>query len=183
MPSVTFPSNVTLYPADVEKHLQAAYELINEAYMVECGSTGVAFKLDSARRYDTVDQARPYVQKVENEHEMYVVMDDTTGVMVGCIYVAYLYEAQEGQSALIKRLYFGPLASRQRGIGKLLVQYAEELAREQGCVSVDINVINVRSDVIPWYQRLGYQVVDTKPYPRPESCTREVHFLYMRKML
>lgn len=198
MPVAKLPPGVSLYSASVEQHLQAAFELINEAYLIECGDSGIGFKQPHARRYDSVDQALPYVTKEEGQHEMFVAMEDSTGRMLGCIYVNFLYEdvpndpvikADDGTTHAesstsekrLKRLYFGPLASRQRGIGSALVQYVEDYAKEEGCISIDINVINVRSDVIPWYERRGYVLVTTKPYPRPESCTRPVHFLYMRK--
>ncbi len=106
------------------------------------------------------------------------------------IYILFIYEDVDVPAddhsmtkKAIKRLYFGPLASRRRGIGKLLVQYAEAYAKEQGCCSVDIKVINVRHDVLPWYQRQQYVIYNELPYPKPETCTRDVHFLCLRKTI
>ncbi len=61
------------------------------------------------------------------------------------------------------RLYLGMLSVSPRlqgkGTGKLLLQAAEEHAKEVDCNMVYMSVISVRDELIDWYKRHGY--VDT----------------------
>lgn len=157
-----------------EEHTQALFELINDAYKVENGDSGVAFKKEGEFRFSDTDEVFGFI-KSEN---MTVAIDEESGEVVGCIYTPTI-SYEDG----LPRLYFGPFASKRRGVGKILLEEAERIAKIRGCVSIDINVINVRTDVLPWYLKNGYVVIGEKPYPKPDSCTRNVHFLMMRKVL
>lgn len=59
------------------------------------------------------------------------------------------------------KLYLGMFAVNPdlqgSGIGKKLLQQADTHAREQGCTSVYMKVISIRTELIQWYQRHGYQ--------------------------
>ncbi|MBT9394180.1 GNAT family N-acetyltransferase [Hymenobacter sp. NST-14] len=58
-------------------------------------------------------------------------------------------------------LYLGMLSVEPTlqagGIGRRLVQAAEDYARAQGCAAVRMTVISVRHELLVWYERLGYQ--------------------------
>ncbi|OWP64042.1 GNAT family N-acetyltransferase [Hymenobacter amundsenii] len=58
-------------------------------------------------------------------------------------------------------LYLGMLSVEPTlqagGIGRQLVQAAESHARTHGCTAVRMTVISVRSELLAWYARLGYQ--------------------------
>ena len=58
------------------------------------------------------------------------------------------------------RGYFGMLAvdpSRQSsGVGRRLVELAEQYARDHGCSVMDIRVVNLRTELQPFYRKLGY---------------------------
>jgi|SRR5579875_2986116 len=104
---------------------------------------------------------------------------ESAGVLSGCIYVT-----RHGE-----RAYFGLLAvdpARQKsGIGCRLVAAAEEFAREMGARFMDLKIINLRTELPPIYEKLGYQVSGTAPYPkeREHMLTRPVHFICMSKEL
>lgn len=59
------------------------------------------------------------------------------------------------------KLYVGMLSVapglQNKGIGKLMLQLAEQLAKVQGCSALTMTVITVRTSLIAWYQRHGYQ--------------------------
>jgi predicted N-acetyltransferase YhbS len=71
------------------------------------------------------------------------------------------------------RGYFGMLAvdpSRQgTGLGRVMVQAAEDSLRASGCSHVDISVLSLRTELFPFYVKLGYTETGTVPYHAPEQ--------------
>jgi hypothetical protein len=61
----------------------------------------------------------------------------------------------------------------------------ERIAREQRVEAIDIKVVNLRTDLIPWYISQGYEQTGTSPYPPDDmpNTTRPVHFIDMRRLL
>lgn len=51
-------------------------------------------------------------------------------------------------------------AARGQGLGRQIVEYLEETARERGA---NVVVLNARKEVATFYQRLGYEVVGPGP--------------------
>lgn len=108
----------------------------------------------------------------------FLVGEDEADI-VGCVYVEL-----HG-----KRAYFGLLSidpSRQKtGLGRRLVAAAEEFARETGAHFMDLRVINLRTELPDIYEKLGYRVSGTEPYPeaRDHMLTQPVHFIRMSKEL
>jgi len=67
------------------------------------------------------------------------------------------------------RVYFGMFSvqpgEQGRGLGKILLQAAEEYARQEGCTAIYMSVISLRAELISWYQRHGYQDTgERKPF-------------------
>jgi GNAT superfamily N-acetyltransferase len=52
------------------------------------------------------------------------------------------------------------------GIGRMLVQAAEEWAREHGCVNVCVPCNVIRSKAHEFYRRMGYDIMKTQHYFR-----------------
>ncbi len=59
----------------------------------------------------------------------------------------------------------------------------ERRAAMAGCTHVEIEVVNHRLDVLPWYLKLGYVAVSEAPFPAPERVTIPTHFIVLRKAL
>lgn len=80
--------------------------------------------------------------------------------ITGCVYLEQQEEA----------LYLGMLAVnpefQDEGIGRLLLQGAEEHAKHLHCNKINITVIEDRTELIAWYQRRGY-VITGKKFPFP----------------
>lgn len=85
------------------------------------------------------------------------------------------------------RAYFGMLSiapSRQRqGLGRLLIDAVEERARERGCRFMDIHIVDLRTELPPYYRRLGYIESGTLPFSEPERASRACSFIVMSKAL
>lgn len=105
-----------------------------------------------------------------------LVVDDGRGGIAGCVYV----------QAAAGRGYFGLLAVEPslqgRGIARSLVGLAEQFARDAGATVMDITVVNVRTELIDTYRRMGYTPTGTAPYEH-RPVLQPVHFVLMEKRL
>src|ERR1700736_2602920 len=107
----------------------------------------------------------------------FLVAEDSGG-LAGCVYVETRHDSS----------YLGLLSvqpARQRtGLGRQLVAAAENLARESGSLVMDLRVISVRGEqLLPFYQRLGYQFVRTEPFPADLVTKVPSHYILMSKPL
>jgi GNAT superfamily N-acetyltransferase len=97
--------------------------------------------------------------------------------LVGCVYVELQGE----------RAYFGLLAvdpARQhRGLGRRLIDEAENHARAGGCRIMDLRIVSVREELPPFYRRLGYVETGTAPFPTEIKSKLPCHFVLMSKPL
>ena len=86
-----------------------------------------------------------------------------------------------------ERGYFGMLsvnpALQGRGLGRRLVDAAENYARAQGCTAMDIRVVNLRTELLPFYRKLGYaETGEVEPVDDPRAL-QPFHFVTMSKPL
>jgi GNAT superfamily N-acetyltransferase len=95
----------------------------------------------------------------------------------GCVYVELRGE----------RAYFGPLSvhpnSQGTGLGRILVNAAEDYARAHGCRFMDITVVNRREELPQFYRKFGYTESGTQPFPDDEPTKLPVHLIGMSKEL
>jgi GNAT superfamily N-acetyltransferase len=99
------------------------------------------------------------------------------GVLAGCVYLTVRAD----------RAYFGMLSiepSRQgQGLGRRLVGEVEGRCRERGCEYIDIHLVNLRAELLGFYDRLGYVETGTLPFSDAERSSRSCHFIVMTKAL
>lgn len=66
------------------------------------------------------------------------------------------------------RGYFGMLAvvpaRRRTGLGRLMIESAETIARERGCTHMDITVLSLRVELPALYRAFGYREVGIGPF-------------------
>jgi ribosomal protein S18 acetylase RimI-like enzyme len=151
--------------------LQTLGKIINDAYEVETGDTGVAFK------------RTPRFESIETEFLPMIVENrvlkalDSLGQPLGCI----VYQIHDDH------VFFGPFAVdpaiKGRGVGKTLLAAVEAIAREHKAAYIEIDVINLRTDIIPMYEKMGFKTVGEFPYVHPDRATRPCHFIIMRRTL
>ena len=64
--------------------------------------------------------------------------------------------------------YFGLLSvdrtRQQRGLGSQLVTAAEDWCRTAGCTAITIRVVNLRTELPPFYRSRGYTEIGTEPF-------------------
>lgn len=128
------------------------------------------------------------------EKGIILLAEDLSGRLVASVYVEIRGErAQEnhdGESrSASPRGYVGLLAvapeEQRSGIGRRMMQAAEEHLRAHGCTAVDLTVLSVRSELPPIYRGYGFEVSGAQPfeYPHPLKDGLETHLIVMSKML
>ena len=70
-----------------------------------------------------------------------------------------------------------------RGHSRLLVAAVENQCRAANCNFLDITVVNARSELFPFYTRLGFAAFDVLPFPVPERALEPLLLVKMTKPL
>ncbi|HVH57271.1 MAG TPA: GNAT family N-acetyltransferase [Vicinamibacterales bacterium] len=137
--------------------------LINAAYRVE----------DFFKLSDRIDRAE-VLDKMQ--HGRFLVLEDGD-TLAGCVYV----EVNDRVG------YFGLLSidpsQQKQGLGARLIGIAEAACREAGCSEMEIWVVDLRTELPPYYRRFGYVEAETCPFPANEPTSQPCHFIVMRKPL
>lgn len=141
----------------------AIADLVNLAYRVE----------DFFKLRNRTDQADIVAHM---ERGIFVVADGVDG-LAGSVFVEV-----DGT-----RGYFGLLsvhpAAQGHGLGRALVAAAEAFAAERGGTVMELSVVELRLELIPWYQRLGYSDTGRRD-PFPAELTRiPCQFIHMSRPL
>jgi len=100
------------------------------------------------------------------------------GQLAACVYVE-----RHGDRAYLGLLSVDP-ARQKNGLGRRLTAAAEEFAREMGAHVMDLTVVNLRAELPGIYEKLGYRVTGTAPFPVDQMpVTQPCHFICMTKEL
>lgn len=80
------------------------------------------------------------------------------------------------------RMYLGLLAvdpaEQRHGLGRLMMAAAERHSRDAGCRAIDIRIVNLRTELPPFYRSLGFVPNGTAPFEDPRLF-KPAHFLVM----
>jgi GNAT superfamily N-acetyltransferase len=137
--------------------------LINAAFVVE------RFFIDRDRI--TFDEVREFIGKGK-----FMLAEDESGI-AACVYLELRGD----------RGYFGLLSvrpSRQKsGLGRRLVNAGEDYFRNAGCLAVDLQIVNLRTELPAFYQRLGYVENGIAPFAADAEPSMPCHFVRMTKEL
>jgi GNAT superfamily N-acetyltransferase len=125
-----------------------------------------------------IDEDRIDLESVENHFTsgkfLVAAIDD---VPAACVYVE-----PRGDRAYLGLLSVNP-ARQHSGLGKLLMDAAEEVCLGVGCRFMDLNVVNLRADLFGFYGRRGYVETGTSPFPADVVTKLPCHFIDMSKLL
>jgi N-acetylglutamate synthase-like GNAT family acetyltransferase len=102
---------------------------------------------------------------------------EQVGALAACVYVELRGE----------RGYFGLLAVdpdlQRSGIGSRMVAAAEQYCRTAGCQFMDLTIVNLRTELPAFYNRLGYTESGTMPFPSDQHANQPCHLVRMSKPL
>lgn len=139
--------------------------LINQAFSVEA-FFHIGTRLDP-------DRIRPHLQNGR------FLVAESGRTIVGCVYVEL-----HGEDGYLGLLSVDP-RQQKTGLGRRLVTAAEEFAREMGARHMDLTVVNLRTELPPYYEKLGYRIVGEEPIPEQMKArvNQPCYFLRMSKPL
>lgn len=113
---------------------------------------------------------------------MLIAGDRDSGAATNAEAAGSVYVEMRGDHVYIGMVSVDPRRQRT-GIGHALMAAAEDYGRARGSVAADITVVNLRTDLLPFYRRLGYVETGTAPFPAGQRTSRECHLLTMSKRL
>ncbi len=99
------------------------------------------------------------------------------GDLTGCNYVEL-----RGDTGYFGLLSVDP-AWQGRGLGKRLIEEAESFCRKAGCVRMQIRVLNHRTELPPFYEKLGYHAAALEEVEQEPTARMPYHFILMEKAL
>ena len=106
----------------------------------------------------------------------FLVAEDSAG-LAGCVYV----EVRGAWG------YLGLLGVEPRrqgtGLGRKLMNAAEEFFRAANCVAIDLRIVSARAPLPAFYRRFGYVETGTAPLPQDAPVKVPCHYILMSKML
>lgn len=124
--------------------------LLNSAYRGESskqGWTTEAHLIDGTVR-STAEDVTDVIQKTGSVLLKYT---DAANIIIGCVNLQL-----HGEKLYLGMFSVSPLL-QGGGIGKKLLQAAEEYAQHIQCSIIYMTVITLRTELINWYQRHGYK--------------------------
>ncbi len=162
-----------------ESDIPDLVELINSAY-----------RGDSSRKGWTTEADILEGIRIDADGVREIIADPNAGLHIfsypgeGLVSCVYLKEKPD-------HLYLGMLTVRPNlqagGLGKYMLHYAETLARQQGKSAVKMTVINIRTELIAWYNRHGYLPTgETEPWIDGEHIgdrKAEIAFIVLAKKI
>lgn len=100
--------------------------------------------------------------------------------ITGCVFLE-----KRGEQLYLGMLSVSPTL-QTKGTGKELMLAAEAYARKQDCKSIYMRVINLRTELIAWYERRGYYDtgrIEEYTAPAYETVVIPFHFVILQKDL
>src|SRR6266851_5529536 len=156
------PDSVHIRPA-IPADVKSLVHLINAAFRVE----------QPFIEGDRIDAAgvRSYMAKGK-----FLLAEDSSG-LAGCVYVEL-----RGDRGYLGLLGVDPQC-QGTGLGRKLMDAAENFFRRAGCVAVDLRVTSARRPLPAFYRHLGYLETGTAPFAPGVPVKVPCHYILMSKTI
>jgi ribosomal protein S18 acetylase RimI-like enzyme len=162
-PKRTSPSTLLHWRQAEERDSEALVRLINDAFRVE-GPYIEGDRIDAAG-------LTSYMAKGK-----FLLAEDGAG-LAGCVYVEL-----RGNRGYLGLLGVAP-ARQGTGLGRKLMDAAENYFRGAGCVAVDLRVLSTRTPLPAFYRHLGYHETGTAPIDPEVPAKVPFHYILLTKAL
>jgi GNAT superfamily N-acetyltransferase len=146
-----------------ESDVAEVVRLINVAFQVE-------------RFFLAADRIAAEEVRSRLERGVFLLLE-VSGVPLGCVYAEL-----RGERGYIGLLSVEPQRQKS-GLSRLLMLAAEKYFREHGCRVAELRVVNLRTELPPYYRHLGYSETYTEPFPVEIPAILPCHFIVMTKEL
>lgn len=137
--------------------------LINAAFRVE-------LPFIEGDRIDA-EGVRSYMEKGK-----FLVAEDAEG-LAGCVYVEF-----RGDRGYLGLLGVDP-PRQGTGLGRKLMDAAEDYFREAGCCAIDLRIVSARAPLPAFYRHLGYLETGTAPFAPDVRVKVPCHYILMSKSI
>lgn len=153
--------------------------LINSAYRGESAKQGWTTESDLIGGLRTDE---PHLTEIMTAPDTtFLKYVDENGTIIGCVRLQ-----QQADKLYLGMLTVSPTL-QAKGIGKQLLQAADEHARRENCRAIFMTVFSVRPELIAWYERHGYhktgEIIPYHPNEKFEIATQELEFLVLEKVV
>jgi ribosomal protein S18 acetylase RimI-like enzyme len=159
-------SATTLNPqirfADTDENEPIAH-LINAAFVVE------RFFIDRDRT------SPPSIRALMDKGRFMLAADGPQ--IAACVYLEV-----RGDRGYVGLLAVDP-SLQKSGLGRRMMDAAEEHFQAAGCQAVDLQIVNLRHELPAFYRKLGYVETGTAPFAADAEPSRPCHFIKMSKQL
>jgi GNAT superfamily N-acetyltransferase len=142
-----------------EGDIPAIVELVESAYRGEASRAGWTTEADLLDGQRTDADA---IAEIVASPSRILLLAEAEGVLTGCCQLERRSPAEA---------YFGLFsvrpAAQGQGSGRAILAEAERIARaEWGAATMVLTVVNLRRDLIAWYERRGYRLTgESRPFP------------------
>jgi GNAT superfamily N-acetyltransferase len=121
-------------------------------------------------------ESQEIVSRIERASKLqghFIAVAETQSGVIGWVHAEHRFSMETGEKAELVGLVVGA-GARRGGVGRLLVQAAEEWAAGRGLSSIVVRSNVVRPESHSFYKRIGYsqsktQHVYAKPLPRKSA--------------
>ncbi|MCX7978091.1 MAG: GNAT family N-acetyltransferase [Bdellovibrionaceae bacterium] len=168
--------------AATSQDIEALHSLVNSAYRGESSRQGWTTEADflDGQRVDP----EGLLEIIEAPQSTILVSENSKGILTGCVHLRILPDGW----CYLGMLTVAP-ALQAKGLGKRLLEAAENWAKEHSCPGVRMYVIWLRLELIDYYRRRGYQLTGQRePFPYGSSRfglpkRQDLHFVTLQKPL
>mmetsp|Transcript_25173 Transcript_25173/g.39653 ORF Transcript_25173/g.39653 Transcript_25173/m.39653 type:complete len:359 (-) Transcript_25173:234-1310(-) len=150
--------------------------LINQAFLVEMGDTGLAFK--NCNRM-TSEEVMAHLRPGASSNWVVLESQPPEEVAVAAALVVLAPALREGRVAC---LAVHPSVQR-RGIGRYLLHKVESIFSNFACKDSVVQTAEWRTDVQSWLLKNGYKEMGGGLWPHVEHCSRPTSYLLYKKRL
>ncbi len=132
-----------------------------------------AFALERA----FVDRDRTHADEIAAmmQRGAFLVVDGGSGALLACMYLE-----NRGDRAYLGMLSIEP-SQQGRGLGRAMMAAAEAHARAWRCAAVDIRILHLRTELPPFYRRLGFVETGRTGVVDDPLSRQPYHFILMSK--
>ena len=147
-----------LYPA---ADLAELALFVNAAYRGDSSRRGWTTEADYIGGQRTDEASLREEIEAKPEAMLLTLRDASDAPLLGCVWL----EPEEPGVWYLGMFTVSP-ELQNRGLGRTLLALSEAAVRERGATHMRLGVLNVRDELIGWYQRRGYAPSgETRPFP------------------
>lgn len=163
----------------------AAHALIESAYRGDSAKAGWTHEADLLGGQRTDHEA---LADIINDPKQTLILAEDDGALIGCVVIVDKGARDNERIAYLGMLTVKPTL-QAGGLGRRLIEVAEQHARELGASVMELTVVTRRTELIAWYLRRGYTDTGRKePFPLDDPRfglprTWDLEFVVLSKAL